>query len=240
MGSGTSKENAVNTFEISDDEGDQWVSKPIEKKPEKKESVIGRVFGKSKAKTATNLSKARTVVDLNSSDSEEEYFKVKAKDTELKKEISSLEKTLNSLGLDKRGRQVRVKENNVKDDNHVDDRPLGYSSDSDGYMTRVGDTKVQTRSHRKTRDLKFSWDEKQGGKQTEEWTVSKLKIEGFDPEKFKAANTVQSRGTPGLVIVQKRQSSGSLLPPNTPPGCVPAYSPLEQQLLASIEQELGV
>ena len=176
MGSGTSKENAVNTFEISDDEAEQWATKPIEKKPEKKESVIGRVFGKTKAKAAANLSKARTVVDLSSSDSEDEYFKAKDKDAELKKDISSLEKTLNSLGLDKRGRQVRVRESNVKDTNHDEERPPAYTSDSDGYLTRVGDSQGQTRGYRRTKDLKFSWDEKQGERQTEDWTVSKVGI----------------------------------------------------------------
>jgi hypothetical protein len=39
-----------------------------------------------------------------------------------------------------------------------------------------------------------------------------------------------------LTIVLSR----TLYPSTDPPGYVPSYDPLEQQLLASIEQELGV
>ena len=58
---------------------------------------------------------------------------------------------------------------------------------------------------RKKSDLKFSWDERQAGKHPEDWSVHKviirclifinqnsavlqIKIDGFDPDKFKAAN----------------------------------------------------
>ena len=65
---------------------------------------------------------------------------------------------------------------------------------------------------RKKSDLKFSWDERQAGSQAEDWTLHKvtpchtitprninssilqIKIDGFDPDKFKAANT-QSQGS---------------------------------------------
>ena len=61
---------------------------------------------------------------------------------------------------------------------------------------------------RKKSDLKFSWEERQTGQHTEDWSVHKvllnslydmkitntlystiqIKIDGFDPDKFKAAN----------------------------------------------------
>ena len=63
---------------------------------------------------------------------------------------------------------------------------------------------------RKKSDLKFSWDERQAGKHPEDWSVHKviirylifinqnsavlqIKIDGFDPDKFKAANNLGSK-----------------------------------------------
>ena len=123
MGSGTSKDNVVETFEASEDE-EKDKKKDRETSEEKEVSAIGKVFGKPKAKAPTNHAKSRTIVDLSSSDSEDEYFQPKAdKDTELREEISSLETVLSSLGLDKKGRHVRV-------------APPSYSSDSEtGYIS---------------------------------------------------------------------------------------------------------
>lgn len=41
---------------------------------------------------------------------------------------------------------------------------------------------------RKKSDLKFSWDDRDGHKINDDWSIQKVKIEGFDPAKFKAAN----------------------------------------------------
>ena len=178
MGSGTSKDNAVDKFEISDEEerGNSWGNKNIEKKEQKTEvSVLGKVFGKPKTKPTTNLVKARTIVDLSSSDSEDEYFKNKTdNDAELRDDINSLEKTLSSLGLEKRVRQVRVNESR-------ESRPPAYSSDSDGRYLTSSSAAVggggQKKQFRRRKDLRFSWDDKMSEKQQEEWTVQKVRFE---------------------------------------------------------------
>ena len=102
MGSGTSKENAVDTFHISDDEEKSKSKDKDNKTAGKKEvSALGKVFGKPKAKAATNLTKSRTIVDLSSSDSEDEYFNPKKdNDAELREDITSLEKTLSRSPLE--------------------------------------------------------------------------------------------------------------------------------------------
>ena len=173
MGSGTSKQNAVSTFEISDDdeEDKNWATKNHQKKEETKgKSVLGKVFGKPKA--TTNLTKARTIVDLSSSDSEDDYRRpIADQDAELRDDINSLEKTLSSLGLEKRGRQVRVRDN----------KTTAYSSDSDGgYLTSSTSvamgTDGQRKQYRRRKDLKFSWDDRQQVSQQEDWTVQKVRI----------------------------------------------------------------
>ena len=177
MGSGTSKDNAVDKFEISDEEerGNSWGNKNSEKKEQKTEvSVLGKVFGKPKTKPTTNLIKARTIVDLSSSDSEDEYFKHKtSNEDELRDDINSLEKTLSSLGLEKRVRQVRVNESR-------ESRPPAYSSDSDrGYLTSSSAAMGpggQKKQFRRRKDLRFSWDDKMSERQQEEWTVQKVRF----------------------------------------------------------------
>ena len=177
MGSGTSKDNAVDKFEIRDEEerGNTWGNKNSEKKEQKtEESVLRKVFGKPKTKHTTNLVKARTIVDLSSSESEDEYFKHKSdNDTELRDDINSLEKTLSSLGLEKRVRQVRVNESRGS-------MPPAYSSDRDGgYLTSssaaVGEG-GQKKQFRRRKDLRFSWDDKMSERQQEEWTVQKVRF----------------------------------------------------------------
>ena len=173
MGSVTSKDNAVDKFEISDEEerGSSWGNESSEKKEQKTEvSVLGKVFGKPKP--TTNLVKARTIVDLSSSDSEDEYFKNKTdNDAELRDDINSLEKTLSSLGLEKRVRQVRVNES-------IESGPPAYSSDS-GYLTSssaaVGGG-GQKKQFRRRKDLRFSWDDRMSERQQEEWTVQKVRF----------------------------------------------------------------
>ena len=180
MGSGTSKENDVDAFEVSDDEEKikREGNTNREKKAETKSvSVLGKVFGKPKAEVTSNLVKARTIVNLNSSDSDEEYFQHKTdKDVELREDINSLEKTLSSLGLEERVRRVRVKESIETRES----RPPAYSSDSDGYNTsssaRVAGQKRQPGKRRK--DLRFSWDDRQEERKMEEWTVGKVRTEG--------------------------------------------------------------
>ena len=175
MGSGTSKDNAVDKFEISDEEerGNSWGNKNSEKKEQKTEvSVLGKVFGKPKTKPTTNLVKARTIVDLSSSESEDEYFKHKSdNDTELRDDINSLEKTLSSLGLEKR---VRVNESR-------ESRPPAYSSDSDGGYLTSSSAAVggggQKKQFRRRKDLRFSWDDRMSERQQEEWTVQKVRFE---------------------------------------------------------------
>ena len=114
MGSGTSKENEVNSFVISDEEEEtiEWKENKREKKVvgTKDESVLRRVFGKHKENPPTsNLVKSRTIINLASSDSEEEYKQQQAhKEAELTEDINSLEKTLNSLGLVRKVRQVSL------------------------------------------------------------------------------------------------------------------------------------
>ena len=167
MGSGTSKDNAVDTFNISDDEETKSKNKDNANNKKKEISGLGKIFDKPKAKATTNLAKSRTIVDLSSSDSEDEYFHPKKdNDAELREDITSLEKTLSSLGLDKKGRQVRVEES----------RPPAYSSDSDGYVTSSSVTRgSKARSHRRRKDLKFSWDDRQAGTHAEDWTVNKVR-----------------------------------------------------------------
>ena len=46
---------------------------------------------------------------------------------------------------------------------------------------------------RKRSDLKFSWDDRDNQKMNEDWSIQKVKIEGFDPAKFKAANNNNSK-----------------------------------------------
>ena len=177
MGSGTSKDNAVDQFEISDEEerGNSWGNKSSEKKEQKTEvSVLGKVFGKPKTKPTTNLVKARTIVDLSSSESEDEYFKHKTdNDAELRDDINSLEKTLSSLGLEKRVRQVRVNESR-------ESRPPAYSSDSDGGYLTSSSAAVggggQKKQFRRRKDLRFSWDDRMSERQPEEWTVQKVRF----------------------------------------------------------------
>ena len=75
-----------------------------------------------------------------------------------------------------------------------------------------------------------------------------VQIEGFDPDKFRAANSVHSSSSlpaPSLLIGQR--PSMPVARPESLPGsmpvplpAVPSYDPLEQQLLKSIEQELGM
>ena len=164
MGSGTSKDNAVDAFEVSDDEekSKKEDNKNSEKQTNKLKgiSVLGPMFGKPKAKATTNITKARTIVNLNSSEREDEYLQHKAeKDEELKDDINSLEKTLSSLGLEERVRKVRVNESRKT-------RPPTYSSHSDGQKRLPG---------RRRKDLRFSWDDRQEERKMEEWTVNKVR-----------------------------------------------------------------
>ena len=173
MGSGTSKDNAVDKFEISDEEerGSSWGNESSEKKEQKTEvSVLGKVFGKPKP--TSNLVKAKTIVDLSSSDSEDEYFKNKTdNDAELRDDINSLEKTLSSLGLEKR---VRVNESR-------ESRPPAYSSDSGGGYLPSSSAAVggggQKKQFRRRKDLRFSWDDRMSERQQEVWTVQKVRFE---------------------------------------------------------------
>ena len=69
-----------------------------------------------------------------------------------------------------------------------------------------------------------------------------IKIEGFDPDKFKAANN-QSQGS-GININLYNNNTTTTLTNHVPslaqpPGFV-TYDNSEQQLLASLERELGV
>ena len=170
MGSGPSKENVVTKFRSSDQkENNTWVTKTTQKKEETKEkSVIGNLFGKSKA--TSNLTKSRTIIDLRSSDSEDEYHQTREDpEAELRDDINSLEKTLSGLGLERRVRQVTLKES----------RTTAYSSESDaGYLTSstsvgIGSEGLKKQTRRR-KDLRFSWDDKQGGSKKEDWTVKKV------------------------------------------------------------------
>ena len=105
MGSGASRQDAVDTFELSDDEEkeESWNDKKDNKNEEKKEmTILGRVFGKPKATSASKKNEPRNIVDLDSSDSEDDTY---YNDEGLREDIDNLEKTLNSLGLEKRIRK---------------------------------------------------------------------------------------------------------------------------------------
>ena len=74
-----------------------------------------------------------------------------------------------------------------------------------------------------------------------------IKIEGFDPAKFRAANGAsvvgvgQEKSRMGLTDSGPGSGlGGGLAVAPLVPGSVPTYDPMEQQLLASLEQELGV
>ncbi|XP_023333920.1 uncharacterized protein LOC111705564 [Eurytemora carolleeae] len=93
-------------------------------------------------------------------------------------------------------------------------------------------------------NVRLSWNDRPYPEQEDSWTLSKVKIDGFDPEKFRVANSTSNPRS------QQRQDKHSLLLIQNPsnmsyseadmPGSVPAYDPTEQQLLASIEREMGV
>ena len=73
-----------------------------------------------------------------------------------------------------------------------------------------------------------------------------MKIDGFDPAKFKAANNKMGASVSktdirvgGTNIISNTQLN-SVPSFAEPPGYVPTYDHSEQQLLASLERELGV
>jgi len=100
---------------------------------------------------------------------------------------------------------------------------------------------------KKTNNIRFSWDDRPFTETEENWTLSKVKIDGFDPEKFRVANnnsTINTNNTNNInnansrrehFILESRLNLGESMP-----GSVPSYDPHEQQLLASIEREMGV
>ena len=176
MGSSNSKDNAGDTFEHSEkeEEDNKWVNNNNQNKEKTKvRSMITKV--PSKHTVSSNLTKSRTIVDLSSADSDSEYHQNKVNpEAELREDINRLEMTLSSLGLERRVKQVKVNETmNSRSPAHSDDNERGYLTSS----TSVGRiTNVQKKYKRRKRDLRFSWDENQGGGQLEDWTVQEVRI----------------------------------------------------------------
>jgi hypothetical protein len=67
-------------------------------------------------------------------------------------------------------------------------------------------------------------------------------INGFDPDKFRRVNNKNGPSFDSEIRIERRiqsPASASFQIPASMPG-VPSYDPTEKQLLATIEQELGV
>lgn len=265
MGTGSSKNNNVVAFDVENvppakKQNDQNGNKPSSwqedvKKEQKSRSRLGAFFGQA---TVINpkVEKSRTrIVDFDSSsDEEKEEEGVKRDNSEWRDEVNNLQQTLNSLGLEEdRPRQVRLSEAPVKEFFVGDESTLSLQSSSWGQpagsttwgpqQDRLGSRRGRGRPP--SRDIRFSWEDRMT--EQEEWAVQKVNIDGFDPEKFRVANqqaSHQRRSPDDSDIIISHKIPSLTNRPAYPelvsmPG-VPSYDPLEQQLLASLERELGV
>ncbi|TRY71017.1 hypothetical protein TCAL_10834 [Tigriopus californicus] len=109
---------------------------------------------------------------------------------------------------------------------------------------------MQSNSRNIQKPLKFSWDTPSNlpkNKESEDWTYKKTVIEGFDPDRFRKANKGSTN------VPSERKSSYSSPGPQRPfqgsavrqtsmdiPGVIPTYDRTEQNMLASLEHELGL
>jgi len=231
------------------------------KKEQKSRSRLGAFFGQA---TVINpkVEKSRTrIVDFDSSSDEEKEEEDEGDNSKWREEVDNLQQTLNSLGLEEDRRQVRLSEVPVKEffigeqssvslQSSTWGQPAGTTWGPPGSATwgpqqdRLGSRRGRGRPP--SRDIRFSWEDRMT--QQEEWGVQKVNIDGFDPEKFRVANQQKagqqrsSTDDSDIIISHKIPSLANR--PAYPelvsmPG-VPSYDPLEQQLLASLERELGV
>jgi len=248
MGSGTSKEgNNVVKFEDSEDD-DDWTGRKVEKKNEEKKketSVLGNVFNKQKqASISAPALQTRKIVgeSSSSSDEDEDYHR----DVQLKNDIHQLERALNNVDtkFDRESRSSRHVHVSAPVARYEDPPPYSRGIESAEIGGVIARDKLKYKQLRKRSDLKFSWDDRNDlGHMSEDWSLKQVKIEGFDAAKFKAANNKvggsSSNIRPAVAINNNSSTLGAVPSFAQPPGFVPTYDHSEQQLLASLERELG-
>lgn len=147
------------------------------------------------------------------------------------------------------------------------DNDRGYSTSSQMSQPPVGYDSLRGRSFKgrggafssqQPKPLKFSWEGQTPStthlpdKDSEEWTYRQTVIDGFDPDKFRKVNNRATKAGSGIstdsgIQIERQVDSASSgittramhMQFQEMPG-VPSYDRGERQLLASLEQELGV
>jgi len=185
--------------------------------------------------------------------------RAKNEENELKNEIIELEKTFENLDLDNSIGGANVKKPFTRGLYRSSTIDQNYSFDQRPQHTNSRPTMAFGGSFGTpaiAKPLKFSWEEQTVpivvDKNNDDWNYQQTVIDGFDPDKFRKVNKDSKKNNnydSGIHVERQFNSSASStgsssrgateIPSIQMPG-VPSYDNSERQLLASLEQELGV
>jgi len=196
--------------------------------------------------------------------------RAKAEEKELKNEIIELEKTFENLDLDNSIGGGSINSTHRKPftrglyRSSTIDESYSHNQRTQNSTSRTGPSMAFVGGPFGTpamvKPLKFSWEEPAVSiivdKDNEDWNYQQTVIDGFDPDKFRKVNKDSKNSSnydTGIHVERQFNSSASSngssstrsgrgateIPTMEMPG-VPSYDNSERQLLASLEQELGV